>query len=676
MDKYDILQQIGDGTFGSVAKAVHKKTGQLVAVKRMKQKYFTWDECVNLPEVQVLRKLHAHPNVIKLREVVRENNELFFVFEFMDGDLLGVIRKAKQQAGAAPPPNAPVVPYSRAKAFMFQLLQSLAHLHKSGYFHRDLKPENLLIRKDPATGQEVVKLADFGLVKEIRCRPPFTDYVSTRWYRAPELLLQDRMYNSPVDIWAAGCIFAEMITTRPLFPGTNEVDQLFKIMSVFGTPTEQVWPEGMALARKIRYTFPNVAPTPLQRVLPPHIPSTALDLMLKMLVYDPKKRITAAQALQHPFFSVGLDEELLTLPPVAAGRPVGGTQSAPNTHVGNQAVQWRQAEVAQRPGSGSRPMFPPVEISKPSPAPSYQQQQQQQQPAPDRDLSKYHLVPVGGTIPASSAAAGSFGATKAPIAALASHHQRSGSGTDDLQPFANRPLTKLEPVAVLPAQPPKVSALPPMTVKPSEASGAASSSRKKQAEIDLDALMDEFASEMATVGVETKRGAVLLPLAPVDGTSPARRDIPPLATGMATQKPPRGTSPIMKTNGSSGQQQQGAELSPLQKLLNSTRYRTSVSNSPAPCGTSKALDQDLQAEAGTTNSSGRFDRKMLVPTSTALSPSVSSILGKKQTINAPIVAQDDNIPSWLKTVPANSGSFGRRPDVLGKAQLVPARSEY
>ncbi|CUF66151.1 protein kinase, putative [Bodo saltans] len=96
MDKYDLLQQIGDGTFGSVAKGVHKKTGQLVAVKRMKQKYYTWDECIKLPEVQVLRKLQAHPNVIKLREVVRENNELFFVFEFMDGDLLGVIRKCKQ----------------------------------------------------------------------------------------------------------------------------------------------------------------------------------------------------------------------------------------------------------------------------------------------------------------------------------------------------------------------------------------------------------------------------------------------------------------------------------------------------------------------------------------------------------------------------------------------------
>ena len=671
MDKYDVLQQIGDGTFGSVAKAVHKKTGQLVAIKRMKQKYFTWDECVNLPEVQVLRKLHAHPNVIKLREVVRENNELFFVFEFMDGDLLGVIRKAKQQAGNAPPSNAPVLPYNRVKSFMFQLLQSLAHLHKSGYFHRDLKPENLLIRKDPATSQELVKLADFGLVKEIRCRPPFTDYVSTRWYRGPELLLQDRMYNSPVDIWAAGCIFAEMMTTRPLFPGTNEVDQLFKIMSIFGTPTEALWPEGMALARKIRYSFPNIAPTPLQRVLPSHVPPMALDLLQKMLLYDPKKRITAVQALQHPFFSVGLDEEQLTLPPVAVGRPVGGTQSAPNAQIGNQAVQWRQAEAQQqRPGSGSRPMFPPVEISKPSVAPSYQQQQQQQYA--EKDVSKYHLVPVSGNLGGPSPMSNSKPSPAPAVAGSLSHHRSS----DEMQPNAMRPLTKIESVYQPPLpsqqQPPmpsvaqgKSSSLPPMAVKPSVGADLSSSSRKKQAEIDLDALMDEFASEMATIGVETKRT-----LAPIEGVSPSRN----LPLGSSLPKPPRGSSPTVKV-ASSTNQQASSELSPLQKLLNSTRYRSSLSNSPA-CATSKALESELEA-----SSNGRYDQpKKLVPTSTALSPSVNSILGKKPNISAPIV--QDDVPAWLKgSTQANSGSFGtgrRQSDVLlaGKTQLVPVRSDY
>lgn len=307
MDKYDLLNQIGDGTFGSVAKAVNKKTGQLVAIKKMKQKYYTWEECVKLPEVDVVRRIHGHPNIVKLREVIRENSELFFVFEYMDGDLLGVIKKAKQSQKPEDMATGPAIPYPRVKSFMHQILQSLAYLHRRGYFHRDLKPENLLIKSE-SPEEEVVKLADFGLVKEIRARPPFTDYVSTRWYRAPELLLQDRAYSTPVDIWAAGCIMCELITTKPLFPGTNEVDQLFKIMSVLGSPTEKVWPAGVALARKIRYAFPSIQGMGLIKALPPHVPAQVIDLLSQMLTYDPKGRPTAEQCLQHPYFSVGVDD--------------------------------------------------------------------------------------------------------------------------------------------------------------------------------------------------------------------------------------------------------------------------------------------------------------------------------------------------------------------------------
>lgn len=102
-----------------------------------------------------------------------------------------------------------------------------------GFFHRDLKPENLL-----CNGAELIKIADFGLAREIRSRPPYTDYVSTRWYRAPEILLRSTTYNSPIDIWAVGCIAAECYTLRPLFPGNSEIDQLFRICSVLGTPTK------------------------------------------------------------------------------------------------------------------------------------------------------------------------------------------------------------------------------------------------------------------------------------------------------------------------------------------------------------------------------------------------------------------------------------------------------
>ena len=105
-------------------------------------------------------------------------------------------------------------------------------MHKHGFFHRDIKPENLLCK-----GPELIKIADFGLSREIRLRPPYTDYVSTRWYRAPEVLLRSTNYNSPIDVWAVGCIMAELYTLQPLFPGRSEVDQIFKLCSVLGTPS-------------------------------------------------------------------------------------------------------------------------------------------------------------------------------------------------------------------------------------------------------------------------------------------------------------------------------------------------------------------------------------------------------------------------------------------------------
>ncbi len=124
-------------------------------------------------------------------------------------------------------------PESVVKSIIFQVMQGLSYMHKYGFFHRDLKPENLL-----CNGPDLVKIADFGLAREIRSRPPYTDYVSTRWYRGPEILLRSTYYSSPIDIWAIGCIAAECYTLRPLFPGSSEIDQLFKICSVLGTPTK------------------------------------------------------------------------------------------------------------------------------------------------------------------------------------------------------------------------------------------------------------------------------------------------------------------------------------------------------------------------------------------------------------------------------------------------------
>ena len=134
----------------------------------------------------------------------------------------------------------------------YQIFQGLAFMHKHGFFHRDIKPENMLCKGD------TVKIADFGLAREIRSRPPFTDYVSTRWYRAPEVLLRSPVYNSPIDQFACGCIMAELFTLRPLFPGSSEADQIYKICSVLGSPTAKNWPEGLKLAAKMNFRFPQV----------------------------------------------------------------------------------------------------------------------------------------------------------------------------------------------------------------------------------------------------------------------------------------------------------------------------------------------------------------------------------------------------------------------------------
>lgn len=287
MNRYRIIKTIGDGTYGSVLKAVNKKTGDVVAIKKMKKKFYSWDECIKLREVKSLKKLN-HPNIVKLKEVIRENDELFFVFEYLDQNIYQLTKDRKK-----------FLPESKVRNVMYQVLQGLAYMHKQGFFHRDMKPENLLASDD------IVKLADFGLAREIRSRPPFTDYVSTRWYRAPEVLLRSVNYNSPIDLWACGAIMAELYTFRPLFPGSSEPDEIYKICSVLGPPTQKSWPEGLKLAAAMNFKFPKFVPTSLTQLIP-NACKEAIQLISDMLAYDPAKRPTCAQALQSPYFQVGM----------------------------------------------------------------------------------------------------------------------------------------------------------------------------------------------------------------------------------------------------------------------------------------------------------------------------------------------------------------------------------
>ncbi|XP_066579288.1 serine/threonine-protein kinase MAK isoform X2 [Amia ocellicauda] len=311
MNRYTTLKQLGDGTYGSVLMGKSNESGEFVAIKRMKRKFYSWDECMNLREVKSLKKLN-HANVVKLKEVIRENDHLYFVFEYMKENLYQLMKERNK-----------LFPESVIRNIMYQIIQGLSFIHKHGFFHRDMKPENLL-----CMGPELVKIADFGLAREIRSRPPYTDYVSTRWYRAPEVLLRSSVYSSPIDIWAVGCIMAELYTLRPLFPGNSEVDEIFKICQVLGTVKKSDWPEGYQLASAMNFRFPQCVPTNLKTLIP-NASSEAIALMRDMLQWDPKKRPTAVQALRYPYFQVG---QVLGPPP---------------QYVEQQKAQSKQAQSAE-----------------------------------------------------------------------------------------------------------------------------------------------------------------------------------------------------------------------------------------------------------------------------------------------------------------------------------------
>lgn len=287
MEKYKVLEELGDGTCGSVYRAINMETSEIVAVKKMKRKFYSWEDCMNLREVKSLCKLN-HPNIIKLKEIVRENNELFFIFDFMEYNLYQIMRGKKK-------------PFSEEeiRAFMSQVLQGLSHMHRNGYFHRDLKPENLLVTGD------VIKIADFGLAREVSSIPPFTDYVATRWYRAPEVLLQSSKYTPAVDMWAVGAVVAELFTMCPIFPGESEIDQLYKICCVLGTPDWTTFPEAKNISLLFSISYSEIMPANLADIIP-NASLEALDLIKQLCFWDPLRRPTADQCLLHPFFHVGM----------------------------------------------------------------------------------------------------------------------------------------------------------------------------------------------------------------------------------------------------------------------------------------------------------------------------------------------------------------------------------
>jgi len=287
LPKYKLLEKIGEGTYGVVYKAECRVTGRIMALKKIRLE--SEDEGVpstSIREISLLKELD-HPNIVKLEDVVHNKNRLFLVFVFIDYDLKKYLDTIKTNMSAM-----------LLKSYLYQLIRSIFFCHGHRILHRDLKPQNLLLDK---SGQ--LKLADFGLARAFGVPlRTYTHEVVTLWYRAPEILLGSKVYSCPVDIWSVGCIFAEMATRQPLFPGDSEIDELYKIFRILGTPTEETWPGISRLPDYKPTNFPKWKTSPLNHFVPGLEP-LGIDLLQQMLLYDPAKRISAKRALKHPYFN-------------------------------------------------------------------------------------------------------------------------------------------------------------------------------------------------------------------------------------------------------------------------------------------------------------------------------------------------------------------------------------
>ena len=307
MEDYEIIKRLGGGSFADVFLAKEKSTSEMVAIKVLKKKYRKFDECCELRECKSLQKLckdslqtqKGYDNIIKLKQIIfeKKTGKLSLVFEYMETDLYELMKKRSPGK----------LSEEEIKDITYQTLLGLYHMHKYGFFHRDMKPENLLL-----TGKKV-KIADFGLAREIRSIPPYTEYVSTRYYRAPECILRSTNYNSPIDIWAVGCIMAEMyMHPMPLFYGQTEKEVFNKICTTLGSPTSSTWLEGINQANIIGMKIPQSNGTDLSKIVTGASPE-AIDLMNQMLKWDPNCRATATTLLNHPFFNgCGYDIKKIT----------------------------------------------------------------------------------------------------------------------------------------------------------------------------------------------------------------------------------------------------------------------------------------------------------------------------------------------------------------------------
>nr|CAG4634856.1 EOG090X081V [Alona affinis] len=287
MQKYEKLEKIGEGTYGTVFKAKNRENQEIVALKRVRLD----DDDEGVPssalrEICLLKELKHH-NIVRLHDVLHSDKKLTLVFEHCDQDLKKYFDSLNGEIDS-----------ERVQSLMYQLLRGLAFCHSKNVLHRDLKPQNLLINKN---GE--LKLADFGLARAfgipVRC---YSAEVVTLWYRPPDVLFGAKLYSTSIDMWSAGCIFAELANAgRPLFPGSDVDDQLKRIFKLLGTPTEEGWP---GLTQLPDYKpFANYQPTTTLAQIVPKMNPKGKDLLQKLLMCNPALRISAEDAMSHLYFA-------------------------------------------------------------------------------------------------------------------------------------------------------------------------------------------------------------------------------------------------------------------------------------------------------------------------------------------------------------------------------------
>ncbi|KAK6324094.1 hypothetical protein J4Q44_G00064330 [Coregonus suidteri] len=294
--KYEIKRRLGKGAYGIVWKAVDRQTGEVVAVKKIFDAFRNrTDAQRTFREIMFLQEFGDHANIVKLLNVIRAQNDkdIYLVFEYMDTDLHAVIKKGN------------LLKDIHKRYVMYQLLKATKYLHSGNVIHRDQKPSNILLNTDC-----FVKLCDFGLarslyqIQEDAGNPALTEYVATRWYRPPEILLGSSRYTKGVDMWSIGCILGEMLLGQPLFPGTSTINQIEKIMSTIPHPSpEDVLSIRSEYGASVIQRMLLRPQEPLEDLLQPSVPPDALDLVCRLLVFNPDKRLTAEQALQHLYVS-------------------------------------------------------------------------------------------------------------------------------------------------------------------------------------------------------------------------------------------------------------------------------------------------------------------------------------------------------------------------------------